>query len=944
MSFTGINVHMSYGGTNYDNTTAIANELADLNQDWVRDQLLTTTETAGWYTALFDEWRSLNTIAGVQLICIVGQPVQGGNASQQDAVISFLLDKLSPLATEGVLGAIEGPNEWDTFGGYSGWWTDLRLYTQRLHALTRAHSNPAVQALTIVGPALAGINSTKAANVGDLSSWVDKGAIHFYVLPTTSGSSMVSTFDHAEVMYPGRPIWVTETGCNTNDWTEAEQDQMYDASVPSFRHLGAERIFYYELIDLNASPVNDNNRFGALRSDFSWKPVAYSIQEWGAAVEELPPDASGVWFGTDNAEIWTMNAGTSQPTPLSSVWFGTADGQLWNMEGPATLPDPEEVPDPNPLTLRLEIDSAVAPKAWGMVAGWTRITHGDVSPSRNGILSLRIERGQRERYGPCEPGEMLVTIDNRNGHLDSENAGSPYFGKLTQGRQVRLVHTRNDTGLDQVVFAGKIDDIQAVDGDLFPVVQIVVSDAIALAGTTMLPPSYIEYQLTDPASTPNYPKPTSVWPLSEEVTAPDVRFADVVGGYDAIATGSPPAAAGSNLVPYTDNQGLVVKGINSRLGASLAAFPENPPWSVMFVCRVEDENSALFFYLNDAILNAIGLRVRFDAGRGGIVAEAEIKEGATRRVVTGTLHLSDAVPHMIAMSDSAAQLNLYVDGAGQGGLGHSVVTAPTDSVKFGFGENASIALVCIWDELLTVGANHWPWIWTDLRAPLFNQSVYARINSLLDIALPGVVRSLSANSTICLPVTMGVPLLDLLRRLVGPFGRLWSDRANVLRYDPLATSSSSAIRTYGDAIPVTNPQRAKGQPVTHVTVENEAGSKAQYHDRAASERLGEQRLPINGSPLKHPTDLKWMATQVVAERSADTASYTASFDLDASLPTVGYDDTLALELYEKVDHVLHRRWMADVTESLQVIGLVHEAENIGQDGIRWTTAVRTRPA
>jgi hypothetical protein len=271
---SGLNVHMSYFSTTYGSPYAesvpCGRYWGGLNQKWVRDELTTLTQTESWYNTLFNRWRNMSS-KGCSILLILGKPGMDINA---------LLQRVQPLVEEGVVDAIEGPNEWDTFGGYDGWWTDLRTYTKDLHTKAKAHPSAAVRALPIVAPSLAGANDSKAVAVGDLSAWVDFGNLHFYVGPTTAGSTMTKAFDATRKMSGTKPVWVTETGCSTGRGTpvctEAQQKDRYEVSMQAFGQRGAQRVFYYEFIDCCGT------NYGILRADWTHKPVWQSLYDAGS--------------------------------------------------------------------------------------------------------------------------------------------------------------------------------------------------------------------------------------------------------------------------------------------------------------------------------------------------------------------------------------------------------------------------------------------------------------------------------------------------------------------------------------------------------------------------------------------------------------------------------------------------------------------------------------
>jgi hypothetical protein len=90
-------------------------------------------------------------------------------------------------------------------------------------------------------------------------------------------------------------IWSTEYGEPTSvvygisDATQASMIQDYLTSWSQLSYAGPS--FIYTTVDVNSASTDPNYTFGVVRSDWTWKPAAYTIQQWIAAHPQQPVTA-----------------------------------------------------------------------------------------------------------------------------------------------------------------------------------------------------------------------------------------------------------------------------------------------------------------------------------------------------------------------------------------------------------------------------------------------------------------------------------------------------------------------------------------------------------------------------------------------------------------------------------------------------------------------------
>ncbi len=594
-------------------------------------------------------------------------------------------------------------------------------------------------------------------------------------------------------------------------------------------------------------------------------------------------------------------------------------------------------------SLRVEIDASTNPTAWGTPAAWTRID------GTNGVQSFRLTRGQQDTYGPVEPGELVLTLSNSNGFLDPSYSASPYADLLTTGRQLRLVHVKADAST-QVIFRGNVEawPVNFTKSLTDASTELVVRDFLALLGTSRLPASVVEYEL---ARGVKYPRPSSVYPMNEEAGFSGTSISDTVGGWSGSPIGNP--ARAGDLVPFVEgNYGHQAGGITRTLSLPNGAFAYNsPPWSVMVMTRIREGGNLRTVLRDDPVSNVVLLCdvVGADTVVGGLVTDST----GVRRF-DGAHKMDDDTARPLMWTDDGSTLRAYGgQGTFTGSVTHGALTAvPSgDRWELGRGNSAEFGLLIIWNGVL-ITAGQMNTIHNDIVFPWSGDFTDQRLTKLLDIVAPGIAKSylLGVNAVTCLPVTLGnYPSLRPIRHLVeGADGRCWVDRTGTLQYAHRQTSApGAALRTYGAAGTAGVPVRrvavtdAREDVVNHCLVANEVGTKVAFHDTGASKKQGEHRLELIESPLNSPSAMWHLAERTVHYRKAPKP-YVNELVISPSHTGVGYDDTLALDLYNRVDAAYVRPWDGQVVTSQgEVIGIEHVCQAKG--GAEFTTRLRLRP-
>jgi hypothetical protein len=270
VSSLGVNVHLNFSGTAYQNLTGVENALDYLGLKTMRDMGI--QQNTAPYATMANKGYHFDFFApGVQY--------------QQD--IGTLVQRLHNFATAhpGAITSLEGPNEvnnWPiTYGGKS----DLlaaKAYQQAF--FNAASADSVLNPIPMINLSLAADRASTYTPLGDMSRAADLGNVHPYMSYGNQPNVQLSTLvNYAQAVTPGRPMAITESGypslaSNTGiGVNEATQAKLTLNLVMDAAKMGVAKTFLYELVDNPYSGGGAWDYGGLYHSNWTPKPAATAL-------------------------------------------------------------------------------------------------------------------------------------------------------------------------------------------------------------------------------------------------------------------------------------------------------------------------------------------------------------------------------------------------------------------------------------------------------------------------------------------------------------------------------------------------------------------------------------------------------------------------------------------------------------------------------------------
>jgi hypothetical protein len=287
----GINLHLSYFRTPYGTGWAsiVKPRLLALGVRHVRDGGSVVPDDH-WMQLVYGRMGELAD-QGIHFDLIIS-PAQG----TQDYSIVHQFDRLVQYAGPAVE-AFEGLNEHD-LSGRPDWVREVRECQAALYRAVK--NDPRTAGLPVYGPSMG--HAANAAAVGDLSRYMDYGAIHPYPGGKPPLTNLPDHETRTAVINGSHALVASETGYHTAmQWTgghppvsEAAMARYVPRIFLEYFDAGIQRTYLYELIDEGSDPADREMSFGLLRSDGSEKPAYAALRNLITILRDPgPPFAPG---------------------------------------------------------------------------------------------------------------------------------------------------------------------------------------------------------------------------------------------------------------------------------------------------------------------------------------------------------------------------------------------------------------------------------------------------------------------------------------------------------------------------------------------------------------------------------------------------------------------------------------------------------------------------
>ncbi len=282
----GTNLHLSYFRTAYGTgwATIIKPKLLALGVRHVRDGG-SVVDDDRWMETVYGRMKDLAD-QGIRFDLIVGPP-RGSEDYSSLSQFSRLVQYAQP-----VVESFEGLNEHD-LSRRPDWVSEVRNCQQALYTAVKA--DPRTASLPVYGPSIGHQNN--AAQVGDISQWMDYGTIHPYPGGLPPLASLADHENKLRAITGSRPLVATETGYHTAMSWPGEHppvsEQAMARYVPrlflQYFDAGINRTYLYELIDEGTSHADREQNFGLLRADGSEKPAYSALRNLIAVLRDPGP-------------------------------------------------------------------------------------------------------------------------------------------------------------------------------------------------------------------------------------------------------------------------------------------------------------------------------------------------------------------------------------------------------------------------------------------------------------------------------------------------------------------------------------------------------------------------------------------------------------------------------------------------------------------------------
>jgi hypothetical protein len=358
----GVATHPTYFGTVHDREGEIAQLMYDAGIRHVRNGMA-ISDNAGWNERA---WANMRAWPEHGLVSNWGVDRCSVTFEDEDHTIRQHLDKIAEIDGD-LSSAIEGTNEVNVYCSEGDWVARERRYVAALHRAVKTHPDPVIRSLPVIGPSFG--RAGAAAELGDVSRWIDLGNTHPYTGCLSPTPEHVLRYGIADYAPAGdsKPVFATEVGFHTAvNTAETDVQPPCDertAGVYTLRtvlqhfNLGIRRTYLYEAVDLSPDPgrARASWNFGILRNDLTPKPAYTYLANLLATTRSRPTvDRTPLQLAVDRgpSDLSTLLLRRSDGAYVLALW---RDASIWDRD--ARRPIGVE---PEPVELRLPTARSVA--------------------------------------------------------------------------------------------------------------------------------------------------------------------------------------------------------------------------------------------------------------------------------------------------------------------------------------------------------------------------------------------------------------------------------------------------------------------------------------------------------------------------------------------------------------------------------------------------------
>jgi hypothetical protein len=352
----GVNTHLTFANSVYQNYPAVKNALVNLGVRHVRDTFKTTNPQN------FEANLGDLAASGVHSVLTLAILPDANNNAVMDVPADQAVAYLQAGHFLGSIEAVEGINEPDVNQGNPGGpsplgWAALTQSQQQILYTGIAGLSAPARPMPVYGPSIQ-VVSSELQQVGNLSTYMDYGNIHDYSGGyNLLGTQIASAVSLEQAVSGTKPILATENGYATGTTGQGIPNSvMLDYAERLFFSQfanGVKRTLWYELLDENTTPNDYWHNAGLLTTTYAPKPAYTGLKNIVALLHDQtsykPRTALNVSFG---GQIQFENIGQLLLQKNDgSFWLAVwRDASEWTpaangVPGSAVNPQPATVPN-----------------------------------------------------------------------------------------------------------------------------------------------------------------------------------------------------------------------------------------------------------------------------------------------------------------------------------------------------------------------------------------------------------------------------------------------------------------------------------------------------------------------------------------------------------------------------------------------------------------------